>query len=235
MDDAAARAHLAIAIDVDDLVAAVRLAKQVQPYFGVAKVGLELYSAAGPDAFGAMIDLGFEVFADLKLHDIPTTVGKAARVIGALGVTWLNFHTSGGDAMLRAGVEGFLGGASGAGLELPVPLGVTVLTSDHDAPPALLAERASVAALAGCGGVVCAVADIPTIRAVAPNLVCVTPGIRPVGADRNDQERAATPAEAIAAGADLLVVGRPVTAAPDPAAAARAVHDEVASALQPAS
>ncbi|MBA2280356.1 MAG: orotidine 5'-phosphate decarboxylase, partial [Acidimicrobiia bacterium] len=122
------RDRIAIALDVDDLVAAVRLAKQVREHVGVAKVGLELYSAVGPDAIVAMLDLGFDVFADIKLHDIPTTVDRAAAVFGSLGVRYLNFHAAGGEAMLRAGVEGLLAGAERAGLPAPVALAVTVLT-----------------------------------------------------------------------------------------------------------
>jgi orotidine-5'-phosphate decarboxylase len=225
------RDRLAIALDVDDLVVAVRLAKAVREHIGVAKVGLELYSAVGPDALTAMIDLGFIVFADIKLHDIPTTVRRSATVFGALGVSYLNFHAAGGEAMLAAGVEGLLAGADGAGLPAPVALAVTVLTSDHHAPPDLLAERARLAVTAGCGGVVCAVADIAAIRAVGSGLVCVTPGIRMLGNDANDQGRVASPREAIASGADLLVIGRPITAAEDPRAAAAAAHAEVAAAL----
>jgi orotidine-5'-phosphate decarboxylase len=125
-------------------------------------------------------------------------------VFGSLGVRYLNFHAAGGEAMLRAGVEGLLEGAANADAEEPPsPLAVTVLTSDVDAPASLLEERAGIAAAAGCVGVVCAVPDIATIRAVAPDLVCVTPGIRPAGADLNDQARAATPAEAAAAAAAI--------------------------------
>lgn len=225
------RKRLAIALDVDDLVAAVRIAKDVQPYIGVAKVGLELYSAVGPDAFTSLADRGFDVFADIKLHDIPTTVGRAARVFGALGVRYLNFHAAGGEAMLRAGVEGLLDGASAAGLPEPVALAVTVLTSDAEAPTELLRERAALAVATGCRGVVCAASDIAAIRSVDPGLLCVTPGVRPAGADVHDQGRAATPVAAIGAGSDLLVLGRAVTEASDRAAAAAAIADEVASAL----
>src|SRR5437764_1063715 len=97
---------LAVALDVDDLVVALRLARELKPWFATAKVGLELYSSVGPDAVTALADLGYDVFCDLKLHDIPTTVNKAARVIGALGASYLNFHGMGGAAMVRAGVEG---------------------------------------------------------------------------------------------------------------------------------
>jgi orotidine-5'-phosphate decarboxylase len=205
------RDRIAIALDVDDLVAAVRIAKQVREHIGVAKIGLELYSAVGPDAIVGLTDLGFAVFADIKLHDIPTTVGRAATVFGSLGVRYLNFHAAGGEAMLRAGVEGLLAGADRAGLPVPTALAVTVLTSDVDAPASLLAERAGLAVATGCGGVVCAAADIAAIRAVGPDLVCVTPGIRPGGVDLHDQARAATPAEAIAAGAAAAAIHAEVT------------------------
>lgn len=228
---AEAARRLAIALDVDDLVEAVRLAREVRPFFGVAKVGLELYSAVGPDAVTALTELGYDVFADVKLHDIPTTVRRAATVFGALGVRYLNFHAAGGEDMLRAGVEGLLAGAERAGVEPPVALAVTVLTSEADAPPELLRERTGRAVAAGCGGVVCAADDVAVVRSVDPSLLCVTPGIRPAGTGRDDQARVATPAAAVGAGADLLVVGRAVTAAPDRALAAAAVHDEVITAL----
>jgi orotidine-5'-phosphate decarboxylase len=223
--------RLALALDTDDLVDALRVARHLTPWFGVAKVGLELYSAAGPDAVSSLSALGYRVFVDLKLHDIPTTVRKAARVVGALGAGYLTMHTAGGRAMLAAGIEGLADGAAAAGLTAPVALGVTVLTSDADAPPSLLTERVNIAVAAGCGGVVCAARDLTVVRAVGPALQTVVPGIRPAGAGLDDQQRAATPADAIAAGADLLVIGRAVTAAADPEAAAASVADEVAGAV----
>jgi orotidine-5'-phosphate decarboxylase len=135
--------------------------------------------------------------------------------------------------MLRAFVEGLAEGAEQAGLAAPSALAVTVLTSDADAPTELLAHRAELAAEAGCAGVVCAAVDIATIRGVAPGLRCVTPGIRPSGAATDDQARVATPAQAVRAGSDLLVVGRAVTAADDPVAAIAAIEAEVAAALTP--
>src|SRR5947209_7273586 len=128
------RSHLCLALDIDDLVLALRLARQLRPWFGVAKVGLELYSAAGPDAIESLIDSGFEVFVDLKLLDIPTTVNRAARVIGALGATYLTLHARDDAATLVAGVEGFREGAEAAGMPPPTALAVTVLTSDRSAP-----------------------------------------------------------------------------------------------------
>lgn len=223
MAEPEARDRLAVALDTDDLVVAVRIAQAVRPHVAVAKVGLELYSAVGPDAVHALTDIGMEVFVDLKLHDIPTTVARSARVLGTQGARWVNAHAAGGVDMLRAFVEGLREGADDAGLAQPVALAVTVLTSDRDAPPSLLAERAGLAAAAGCGGVVCAVNDIATIRAAEPDLRCVTPGIRPADASLDDQSRVATPAQALLAGSDLLVIGRPITGADDPGAAAAAI------------
>ena len=219
----AVRARLAISLDVDDAVAALRLARELQPWFGVAKVGLELYSAGGPDVVGALTDLGYDVFADLKFHDIPTTVGRAARVVGALGARYLNLHAQGGVPMLRAGVEGFLAGAEGAGLPVPVALAVTILTSEADAPPAVLASRVQAALDAGCAGVVCAATDVAAVKAQGPDLIAVVPGIRPEGSPTHDQARLGTPVEAVAAGADVLVIGRAVTQAENPASAAAAI------------
>jgi orotidine-5'-phosphate decarboxylase len=217
------RARLALALDFDDLIPALRMARELSPWFGTMKVGLELYSAAGPEAITTLCDLGVDVFADLKLHDIPTTVGRAARVVGALGARYLNVHTAGGAAMVRAGVEGFREGAAGAGAPEPVPLGVTVLTSEPDASTHLLHQRVTVGLEAGCAGFVCAAPDVATVRQLAPAAVLATPGIRPAGAPVDDQGRVATPAEAFAAGSDLVILGRAVTHADDPVAAARAV------------
>ena len=215
------KAHLALALDMDDLVPALRLARDLQPYFGVAKVGLELFTAAGPDAVATLADMGYEVFLDLKLHDIPTTVNKAARVAGGLGVRYLTIHAMGGPVMLRAGVEGFLEGSRAAGVEDAVPLAVTVLTSDNDAPEHILPKRIGLAMEAGAGGVICAGTDVGMVRELAPRMRTVVPGTRPVGVAAHDQARVTTPAEALDAGADVLVIGRAVTAAQDPSAAAQ--------------
>lgn len=214
------RAKLALALDVDDLIEGVRLAQALRPWFGVVKVGLELYSASGPDAITTFADLGFDVFADLKLCDIPTTVNRAARVLGTLGASYLTAHAFGGVDMLRAGVEGFRDGASAVGLPAPSILAVTVLTSDGDAPPHILPKRVATAVEAGCGGIVCAGTDVREARQYGPRLTVVVPGTRPAGAEHHDQARVVTPTEALEAGADLLVVGRVVTRAADPAAAA---------------
>jgi orotidine-5'-phosphate decarboxylase len=217
------RARLAVALDVDDVVAALRLARELRPYFDVAKVGLELFTAAGPDAVGAMAELGYDVFLDLKLHDIPTTVERSAAVVGAYGARYLTLHATGGTTMLRAGVEGLRTGAARAGLPEPTALAVTVLTSDASAPPHIVPKRVRLALEAGCGGLVCAAGDLGEVRALAPRLTLVVPGTRLPGTDSHDQARTGTPAEALALGADLLVVGRMVTSAPDRVAAAQAL------------
>lgn len=222
-DTSQLRPKLAIALDVDDLIAATRLARAVSPYFGVAKVGLELFSAAGPEAIGVMNDLGMDVFLDVKLHDIPNTVGKAARVLGAFGARYLTMHARGGPDMLSAGVEGLRAGADAAGLDAPIGLAVTVLTSDDSAPDHVAPRRMRMAIETGCGGIVCAAADLSDARSIAPRLVKVVPGIRPEGTPTDDQTRSATPQQAIDGGADLLVIGRAVTRADDPEAAAEAL------------
>src|SRR5919202_6190223 len=217
------RDRLVLALDVDDLVRALRLARQLQPWFATAKVGLELFTASGPDAVSSVAALGYDVFLDLKLHDIPTTVRKAARVVGALGARYLTLHARSGPVMLRAGVEGLAEGAEGAGLPHPTALAVTILTSDGDAPAHILGHRVAAAVEAGCGGLVLAADDVREAKQLAPRLLAVVPGIRMPSVDQHDQARPATPRKAVDVGADLLVVGRTVTAAPDPAAAAEAL------------
>lgn len=228
----ALRRRLALALDFDDQVAALRLAEELRPFFGVAKVGLELYSAAGPESLGALVEVGYEVFVDLKLHDIPTTVGRAARVLGSLGASYVTAHAAGGAAMLRSAVEGLAEGAAGAGLPAPRLLAVTVLTSEPLVAPERLSAALAAAVEAGCGGFVCASPEVEGAKRLAPGLLAVVPGIRPEGAPSHDQARAATAARALAAGADLLVVGRAVTAAADPPAAAAALSAEVAGAIR---
>jgi orotidine-5'-phosphate decarboxylase len=221
------RERLAISLDTDDLVAANRLAQAMRPYFGVAKIGLELFSAAGPDAIGSMRELGYQVFLDLKLYDIPTTVNRAATVLGALGVDYLTLHAHGGVDMLAAGVQGLRHGAEQAGLDVPIALAVTVLTSDDSAPPHIVPNRVRVAVESGCGGLILAAADLQTARELAPRLRRVVPGIRLAGDPVHDQARSATPKFAAAQGADLLVIGRAVTQASDPVAAAAAIASAI--------
>jgi orotidine-5'-phosphate decarboxylase len=224
---AAVRDRLVLALDVDDVVEAQRLAHELRPWFGVVKIGLELFSAAGPEVVQEMIDDGYRVFLDLKLADIPTTVNRAARVLGAFGVSYLTMHAFPGREMLRAGVEGLQMGASRAGLPEPVALAVTILTSDRGAPAHVLGERVAIAVDAGCRGVVCAAEDVREAKELAPQLLTVVPGLRSAGAATDDQKRSATPQAAATAGADLLVIGRSVTAAPDRIAAAVALAESL--------
>jgi orotidine-5'-phosphate decarboxylase len=223
------RNRLAIALDVPDLDHAEQLAKEVAPWFGIAKVGLELYSAAGPEAVARMRSLDLEVFADIKLHDIPTTVGRAARVLGRQGVRYLNFHAAGGVDMLRAGVEGLADGARDAGHAPPVPIAVTVLTSDPDA--GAFDVRLANAIEAGCGGVVCSVQEIERVHAARPDFVTIVPGVRFADGAVHDQARVGTPESVVQAGGDVLVIGRAVTRADDPRAAAQRLSDAIVNAL----
>ncbi len=228
-----------VALDVPDLDQAEQLARNLRGEVGHFKVGLELFGAHGPEAVRRIGEFG-PVFLDLKLHDIPTTVNRAARQLGRLGVSMLTIHTLGGPAMVEAAVEGLAEGAQGQGGPTPMVLGVTVLTSmtpgdlaavnlpgADEQVPAL----AKMAVAAGAPGLVCAVPDLGPLRAaIGDDTTLVTPGIRPAGASKDDQARAATPAQAIAAGATHLVVGRPITRATDPVEAARAIVAEATGA-----
>ncbi len=236
-----ARERIAFAADVP-LPRGLTLYRAVQPHCAVAKVGLSLFVEHGPAAVKEFQALGARVFLDLKLHDIPNTVELAAARAGALGVAYLTVHASGGAAMLRAAVKGAAAGAAAAGLVPPIILAVTVLTSMDDAgllevgvatsAQAQVARLASMAAQAGVGGLVCSAREAAALRRlVGPALVLCTPGIRPAGGATHDQARVETPASAIAAGSSLLVVGRPISEAGDPASAARAIEAEVAAAL----
>jgi orotidine-5'-phosphate decarboxylase len=223
------RNRLAIALDESDLDRAEQLAKEVAPWIGVVKVGLELYSAAGPDAVARMRALDLDVFADIKLHDIPTTVGRAARVLGRQGVRYLNFHAAGGVDMLRAGVEGLAEGAREAGHSQAIPIAVTILTSDPDVRA--FNDRLACAIEAGCGGVVCSVEEIARVHAARPDFVTIVPGVRFADSAHDDQARVGTPERVTRAGGDLLVIGRAVTRADDRRAAAQRASDAIVSAL----
>ncbi len=237
MAGSSARDCLALALDVPDRAAAMALVERFGSDFGIMKVGLELFVAEGPRIVRDIAASGSRVFLDLKLHDIPNTVERAARRAGRLGVWLLTVHTQGGSDMLAASARGLREGAADAGSgaatagAAPIALGVTVLTSDADAPSQVLTGRARLAERAGCGGIVCAAPDLAVVADATPGMLRVVPGIRPVGAAPADQRRVATPASALAAGADVLVIGRAVTAAPDPCAAAAAVVAEASAAL----
>jgi orotidine-5'-phosphate decarboxylase len=215
-----------VALDLATAEDAVRLAARVAPHVGAYKVGLGLLHGAGPGIVSALVDLDKPVFADAKLHDIPTQVAAAARRLGRIGVRWVTAHVSGGETMLRAAVDG-LGEASGGHAGI---LGVTVLTSlDQEqlasvgiaaSPGKLVSKMSRIAAAVQCEGVVCSPQELGVVATVGPDLLRVTPGVRPAGTASEDQSRVMTPSEAISRGADWLVIGRPITADPDPEGAA---------------
>ena len=233
MSDNAARSRIALALDVPELDAARRLIGQTQEHVGVFKVGLELYTAAGPAAVEAVHAAGADCFLDLKLHDIPVTMGRAVARASSMGVAYLTVHGVAGSSALRCAAE------SAGSLRL---LAVTVLTSLDAAAleeigvrgdPSAAAERlAKLSWQAGLRGFVASAQECGVLRdALGDDAFLVTPGIRPAGSATGDQKRTMTPAEAIAAGADLLVVGRPIRDAADPTAAAAAIAAEVESAI----
>jgi orotidine-5'-phosphate decarboxylase len=224
-----ARDRIAVALDVSNLEEARALAERVSPHVGVLKVGLELFVRFGIDAVRALAPVGLPIFLDLKLHDIPETVGRSVASARELGVSYLTVHASGGPKMLRAAAD-----AAGDGLTL---LGVTVLTSITPAElaglgvPAPLEEHARALARscrdAGIGGLITSALEVEALRQEVGDMLLVTPGIRPSGASSQDQARVATPAEAIRRGADLLVVGRPIRDAADPREAAAQIEREI--------
>ncbi|MFI7035644.1 orotidine-5'-phosphate decarboxylase [Microbispora rosea] len=219
-------APIAVALDAPDMETAARWAGLVTPHVSTVKVGLELYLRHGPDVIASVRGAsGVQVFLDLKLHDIPNTVAAAARAVARLKPTYLTVHAAGGPAMVKAAVEAAPNTQIAA---------VTLLTSLSEAdlreigiqgPPADVARRmAAVAVGAGAQALVCSPREVAAVRAeVGPDVTLITPGVRPAGADTQDQARVATPEEAIAQGADLLVIGRPITGAPDPGAAAAGI------------
>ena len=219
-----------VALDVDSATRATELASRLAGVVGGYKIGLELLMGPGPALIGTLVEFGLPVFVDAKLHDIPNTVERAARQIGGWGARWVTVHAGGGAAMLEAAVSGL---AAGAGGRRSGVLAVTVLTSLDDADLAaggtpsstgkVTAKRAKLAATQGCEGVICSPKELGVIADVAPGLIRVTPGIRPAGVGADDQTRIATPEAAIGRGADWLVIGRAITTAPDPVAAAAAI------------
>ncbi len=216
-------------MDVADADRAREVAETLRGHADVLKVGLELFTAQGPGLVRDLMSMGWGIFLDLKVHDIPATAAGAVRAAADLEVELLTLHTSGGRKMLEAAV------AARSESRLPRLLGVTVLTSLSaedltavgllDDPASLVERRCQLAHDCGCDGVVASVREAASIRARwGPEFLVVTPGIRPVGADVDDQARVATPAAAVAAGADYLVVGRPILQAEDPVAAAAAIR-----------
>jgi orotidine-5'-phosphate decarboxylase len=243
--DAHPRSSLIVALDFDSLSSAVKFAKQVADLVGMFKIGNQLFTAAGPAAVKEVAALGAGIFLDLKFHDIPNTVAGAVLSAAAMtGVQLVNVHALGGKAMLEAAVQAISAGVP-MGADRPRLLAVTILTSMDQkamkqvgisgAPKLRVVKLAQLAKSAGVDGVVASVQEARAIRkACGRDFLIVTPGVRPnektPSSSRDDQARKATPTEAIRAGADFLVVGRPILAAPDPRAAAQAIVEEIAAA-----
>ncbi len=228
--------RLIVALDVSSAAAAQRIVAALGDSAQIYKVGMQLYTAEGPQVVRDLVNSGHQVFLDLKYHDIPNTVASAIREAARLGVSMLTVHALGGEKMLRAAAEAARSAAD-VHDQLQI-LAVTVLTSMDDADlhqtgvSANLLDQvlrlASTALDAGCAGVVSSAREVKALRAkLGRNFLIITPGVRPAGTDHADQARVVTPAEAIQAGATHIVVGRPITAAENPAAAARAIQQEI--------
>jgi orotidine-5'-phosphate decarboxylase len=231
------RERLIVALDVSSAAAAQKIVAAVGDSASVYKVGMQLYTAEGPRVVRDLVAAGRRVFLDLKYHDIPNTVSAAVQEAAGLGVSMLTIHASGGSKMVRAATEA----ARKVNPSLLV-LAVTVLTSMDEADlqqvgvssPTLdqVLRLGTLAAEAGCGGVVASAHEAAALRKnLRGELAIVTPGVRPAGADAGDQARVVTPAQAIAAGATHIVVGRPITAAQDPAAEAHAILEQIGAAM----
>jgi orotidine-5'-phosphate decarboxylase len=223
-----------VALDTPSLECAAALTQSLRPFVGGVKLGLEFFTANGPAGVRAIVSAGVPVFLDLKLHDIPNTVASAMKALTPLGTAIMNVHASGGPAMMRAAAE-----AARTGERRAKIIAVTVLTSLEDSDlPALgvsgsaleqAARLARMAKDAGLDGVVCSPHEIAAVRAACGSgFLIVTPGVRPPGGELGDQKRVMTPVRAIRAGADILVIGRPITGAADPAQAAQAIAAELA-------
>jgi orotidine-5'-phosphate decarboxylase len=222
------------AIDTTDVAAAAALTSGLAGSVGGLKIGLEFFTANGPEGYRALAGQGLPMFLDLKFHDIPNTVARAVTSISALGPAITTIHALGGGDMMRAAVDAAREAEAATGRPRPKVVAVTVLTSmDGDDLAAIgvdvpvrdqVRRLAALAQAAGLDGVVCAPHEIELVRAeCGPDFMLVVPGIRPEGVATGDQKRVMTPAQAVALGADVIVIGRPITQAPDPAAAARAI------------
>jgi orotidine-5'-phosphate decarboxylase len=234
--------RLIVALDVEGLAQAEALLDRLQGVVGTWKIGSQLFTASGPTAVELVKKRGGAVFLDLKFHDIPNTVAGAVREATRMGVFMLNVHASGGSAMLKAAAEAARQAAREFGVKKPLCLAVTVLTSldrallqrELNVPLSVeghVLHLAKLAKDAGLDGSVCSPQEIRAIRnAHGQEWVIVTPGVRPAGSEAGDQARVSTPEQAIRAGADYLVVGRPITAAPDPKAAATAILEAIVKA-----
>lgn len=226
------RDRLIVALDFPSGESALALVDRLDGRCRWFKVGLELFCASGPSIVETLRSRGYEVFLDLKLHDIPNTVAGAVRSVSSIGASLVNIHASGGVPMMQAAAE-----AAASIPGSPRLLAVTILTSMDGAqlaatgvshsPAGQVLRLARLAHASGIDGLVCSPEETALLRAEFPALLLVTPGIRPAGAALNDQSRIATPAAALRSGASMLVVGRPITHAPDPAAATAAILAEM--------
>ena len=223
-----------VALDYDNAEAALAMAAQLDPAVCRVKVGKELFTIAGPDLVRKLVEAGFDVFLDLKFHDIPNTVAAAVRAAARLGVWMVNVHASGGERMMAAAAEAL----APLGEKRPLLIGVTVLTSTAEeelAPVGVTRPlKEQVVALAelakknGLDGVVCSAQEAKSLKAACgAEFSLVTPGIRPVGSAAGDQRRIVTPVDALRNGSDYLVIGRPITGAEDPAAALQAIVADI--------
>lgn len=238
MSSVTAREQLIVALDVESADAGARLAGTLGGRVGLFKVGSEVFTAEGPLLARHLVASGHKIFLDLKFHDIPNTVKSAAREAAGLGASIFDVHALGGRAMMAAALEGAREGAARSGRPRPLVVAVTVLTSMnapdldelgiHGGPEETVIRLAKLAQAAGLDGVVASAKEIESIRrACGPQFTIITPGIRMPAAATHDQARIATPAAAIQAGSNYLVVGRPITQAPDPVAAAQAIVTEM--------
>ena len=241
--DLPAQRRIITALDVPGRQQALDLAGRLGPEGGFVKVGLELFSAAGPQVVRELQELGRDVFLDLKYNDIPNTVASAAKVAAGMGASLCTMHAGNGRGAMTAAAEALASCPIGPSGRRPALLAVTVLTSLsqdqlNEVRPSADSLQDSVVRLAqlawdcGCDGVVCSPADLPRLReAVGPEILAVTPGVRPAGASLDDQHRVTTPLMAMNSGADFLVIGRPITKAADPAAALAAIAEEIATGI----
>lgn len=227
-----------VALDTTSVADAVDRARAMRGAVAGVKLGLEFFSANGPAGVRQVVAEGLPLFLDLKFHDIPNTVAGAVRAVTPLGPFMLNVHAAGGAAMMRAALDASADTAAKVGVRRPRLIAVTVLTSLGDDDLAAIGQQgpasdqvrrlAALAQEAGLDGVVCSPQEIELLRRdCGSDFVLVTPGIRPAGAAAGDQKRVMTPAEAVRRGAHYLVIGRPITAAEDPAAAARAIAADI--------
>ncbi|WP_418790509.1 orotidine-5'-phosphate decarboxylase [Phosphitispora sp. TUW77] len=234
-----AKDRLIIALDVDTIREAEKLVSMLQDHVGVFKIGMQLFNSEGPEVVNRLHSMGGKIFLDLKLHDIPNTVGKAGAVLTRMKVFMYNVHTAGGSEMMQKAVEFTEAESAKSGGSIPLIIGVTVLTSINQdilnnelgilgSVADQVVHWAKLAQDSGLNGVVASPKEITAIReACGPDFVIITPGVRPTWAAANDQKRVMTPGEAVKAGASYLVVGRPITGAADPVEAAKRIVDEM--------